>query len=251
MYLNENEVMVNVEDAMVLADKYKKNPYSRQGLSGRIKLHVDDFGNKVLEKDNLIVLRGRTFALEKLFDSPIDPTTSGYKVNMNRTICIFKIGSGGCDVNSAPFQPFTPLYSDENLATPVPFVIEDSQKYADQLKTDNPSIIEAMTDADKHRYYLPSLKSNGSAEYYGKVFEVAPQWVFNKDTNEVYKKIMIKVDANEARGFLVNELGLVIAEYDSATNTYVDDELFSRVTFDTESLTSLTKTLLIEYLIFA
>jgi hypothetical protein len=252
--LNKNEVPLNFEDALQMADKINQ-PASRTGLRGKIKIHevIDDFGNTVLrrEKDNLIVMRGRTYALEQLFNDPIDASISGYKVNMNRTICLFKVGSGGADVESSPFQPFTPLYSDEDLALSVPFVIEDPNKYDTPEKQNNPSIIELMSSAQKAKYALPVSRSNGSTEYYGKVFEVKPQWVFNKETNEVYKKIMLKIDANEVRGYLLNELGLVMAEYDEVNKVYRDSELFSRVTFDSESLTSLTKTLLIEYLVFA
>jgi hypothetical protein len=254
LMLNQDEKLLTFQDAIIMADKIGQ-PASRTGLKGRVRIHeiMDDFGNTVLkqEKDNLIVMRGRTYALEQLFNDPIDPTTSGYKVNMNRTICLFKVGSGGADVNSAPFQPFTPLYSDEDLAIPVPFVTEDANKYADQDKTNNPSIIEVMNAEQEKKYYNPIIRANGTTEYYSKVFEVKPQWVFNKATNEVYKKIMLKVNANEARGYMVNELGLLIGEYDTTNNVYNDTELFSRVTFDTESLTSLTKSLLIEYLIFA
>jgi hypothetical protein len=249
---NKDEVLLNFLDAMKLADKIGQ-PSSRMGLRGRVRIHeiIDEFGNTILkqEKDNLIVLRGRTFALEKLFNDPIDPVSSGYKVNMNRTICLFKIGAGGADIESAPFQPFTPSYNDEDLALPIPFVIEDSNKYSDPEKTNNPSIIDSMSEEHRKIYHLPQIRNNGTSEYYAKVFEVKPQWVFNKTTNEVYKKIMLKINENEARGFMVNELGLLIAERDG--NVYKDAELFSRVTFDTESLTSLTKSLLIEYLIFA
>lgn len=249
MKLDPNEKYLKFEDALTLADKIGQ-PTLRTGIRGKIRIK-DEFGNIVLEKDNLVVLRGRTYALETLFKDPIDPTVSGYKVNMNRSIVLFKIGSGGADIKSTPFQPFTPLYSDEDLAIPVPFVVEDPKKYETPEKENNPSIIESMNDKQKHKYYLPSIRNNGTTEYYGKVFEVKPQWVFNKETNEVYKKIMLKVDSNEARGYLVNELGLVFAEYDAKNNLYKDAELFSRVTFDSESLTSLTKGMIVEYLVFA
>jgi hypothetical protein len=244
------EKILSFTDAINMAETTERST-SYVGLKGRVRLRDGVTGELILEKDNLIVLRGRTYALEQLFNDPIDPTASGYKVNMNRTIGLFKIGSGGADVQSSPFQPFTPLYKDEDMAIPVPFVIQDPDKYATAEKENNPSIIENLSTAQKKKYYLPTVKSNGTTEYFGKVFEVAPQWVFNKTTNEVYKKIMLKIDANEARGYMVNELGLVIAQYDATNNVWKDAELFSRVTFDTESLTSLTKSLLVEYLIFA
>jgi hypothetical protein len=239
---SNNEVPLRFEDVLAMKDN--------KTLRGRVIIR-DDFGNIILEKDNLIVMRGRTFALESLFKDPIDPAVSGYKVNMNRSVCLFKIGGGGADVKSAPFQPFTPSFSDEDLAAPVPFVIQDPGKYDAVEKENNPSIIEVMSTKQKAKYYLPNMKSDGTTEYYGKVFETDPQWVFNKETNEVYKKIMLRINSDEARGYMINELGLVLAEFDSANNLYKDAELFSRITFDTKSLTSLTENLLIEYLVFA
>ncbi|ALN97997.1 hypothetical protein Bp8pS_318 [Bacillus phage vB_BpuM-BpSp] len=243
------EKVINFEDAMNIAEEIDQKQ-SRKGLRGRVNVY-DDLGNLILQKDNLIVMRGRTFALEKLFNSPIDAEESGYKVNMNRTISLFKIGSGGADLASTPFQPFTPVYSDEDLSQPVPFVVQDPKKNEDPEKENNPSIVEALSEEQSKKYYIPNVKEDGTTEFYGKVFESQPQWVFNKETNEVYKKITLKVNIDEARGFYINELGLVIAEYDEENNTFDDSELFSRITFDSESLTSLTKTLLFEYLIFA
>ncbi|WCS68388.1 hypothetical protein Goe21_02790 [Bacillus phage vB_BsuM-Goe21] len=236
-------------DGINIGDKTSQ-PSSGMGLKGKVKV-MDEFGNTILEKDNLIVLRGRTYALERLFGKPIDAEASGYRVNLNRSICLFKVGSGGADIESAPFQPFAPLYSDEDLAKPVPFVVQDPAKHETPEKENNPSIIEELSEEQRKRYYLPEVRSDGTTEYYGKVFEVEPQWVFSKENNEVYQKIMLKINADETRGYLINELGLVFAEYDEANNTYKDTELFSRVTFDSESLTSLTKTVLIEYLIYA
>jgi hypothetical protein len=245
-----SEIKLKFEEALKIADDIRQ-PASRLGMRGRIRLIDPVTGKVILEKDNLIVMRGRTYALESLFKDPIDPAASGYKVNLNRTVGLFKIGSGGADIQSAPFQPFTPLYSDEDMAVPVPFVTLDSGKYDSQEKENNPSIVEQMSENQKRKYYLPTQRQDGTSEYFGKVFEVEPQWVFNKSTNEVYKKIMLKIDANEARGYMINELGLVIAEYDATNNVWKDAELFSRVTFDTQSLTSLTRSLLVEYLIFA
>jgi len=248
--IHQEEKLLSFQDALNMKDKIEG-----VGIRGKIRIFEldDEFGNAVLkqERDNLVVLRGRTYALESLFKDPIDPATSGYRVNLNRTIALFKVGSGGADVASSPFEPFKPLYSDEDLAIPVPFVIENPNKHSAEDTANNPSVIESMSESQKKRYYIPSAKSSGVTEYYGKTFEVAPQWVFNKTTNEVYKKITLRIEANELRGHFINELSLVLGEYDSANNLYKDTEIFSRVTFETEPLTSLTKTLLIEYLIYA
>lgn len=236
-----------IKDNFNINDKINNH---KNYLKGHIILR-DEFNNIILEKDNLIVLRGRTFALEKLFNESISTENSGYISNINRTICLFKIGSGGADVQSTPFEPYVPAYSDIDLANPIPFITLDPNKMSDPDKVDNPSIVESLTEADRSKYFLSVNKDNDIIDYYGKIFEGSPEWVFNKETNEVYKKISLKIDANEARGYIVNELGLVLAEYDSENTNYKDAELFSRVTFDSQSLTSLTKFITIEYFIYA
>jgi len=249
MFLDNNEEEITFKEVIKLKDKgYNSN--KGRGLSGHITIYQDAFDKKILEKDNLIVLRGRAYALELLFKDPI-PSSSGYLNDLTRKICMFKIGSGGADIQSSPFQPFVPLYSDMDLSNPVPFVIEDSTKNDTDDKKNNTSIIEQMTAAQKKKYYGGVSRSDGSTAYYNKVFDNEPLWVVNKDTNEVYKKILININTNEARGYFINELGLTIAAYDETNNIMNNIELFSRVTFNTRPLNTSTSSFIATYLIFA
>lgn len=228
--------------------KLKDTPAMAADLKGHVVVKDLD-GNIILEKDNLIVLRGRTYVLELLFgqDAPAD---SGYIVNRNRTVCMFKIGQGGADINSAPFNPFVPKFSDEDLYQSVPFVIEDPDKENDPNKQSNPSIVSELSEEDKEKYFLPISRPDGSTAYYGKVFEPdGSNLTVNKATGEVYQRLTMRIEPTEARGFMVNELGLIMAE--KKNGDYIDAELFSRVTFDTESLTSLSKGVIIDYYVHA
>lgn len=243
MRLNKNEIMLPINDGANVKDHVKV-------LRGEIKI-FDEWDNCVIEKDNLVVLRGRTFVLESLFNESLDTAVSGYKNNLNRVPCLFKIGCGGADVTSNPADPFVPVYDDEDLTQPVPFVIQDPNKFLDTTKAANPSIIDTMTATDQATYYLPITRSTGETEYYGKIFETSPQWVFNKSTNEVYKKVVLRVEASEARGYDVNELGIVLAEYVSATNSHADAELMTRVTFPTIFLNTPSRYFTVEYNIYA
>ena len=220
-------------------------------MRGKVLMR-DEAGNIILEKDNLIVLRGRTFALEKIFDDTIS-TNSGYKRNLNRRVVLFKIGNGGADVEAAPFDPFVPNFKDEILGNEIPFITVDPGKNADPEKQANPSIVTALTPAEKNIYYdgRPDPGNPNVIHYYAKRFESEPEWYFDKTNNEVYKRIVLRINTKDARNQYINELALCIAEYDSSSNTYKDIELFSRICFDTESLINLSKQILIEYFIYA
>lgn len=237
------------EDKVQMKDDFNKNKV-QIGMKGRVV--VKDFnGNTILEKDNLITLRLRTYILELLFGVK-PPEDSGYINDHSRTIALFKIGQGGADVNGSPFNPLVPKFSDTDLYQAVPFIIEDPDKYNDPNKKANPSIVEQMSLFDKNKYYLPVGRADGSKAFYGKIFEADNnRWRLNKSTGEVYQLLTMRIEPNEARGFMINEIGLVLAKYDKNNNTYSNEELATRITFDTESLTSLSKGLIIEYYVYA
>jgi hypothetical protein len=239
-----------------LRDEFNLTSGSDKGASlGRMRGRVvmkDEDGNIILEKDNLIVLRGRTFALEQLFNDPIVPE-SNYRMNLNRKICLFMMGSGGADVQASPFNPYTPKFSNEALGNREPFIILDPNKLSDPEKANNPSYVEAMNPELSDMYFdgVPDADDPSVVRYYAKKFETEPTWEIDKLNDEVYKKILLRVSPMDLRYKFINELCLCFAEYDAVTNTYKDIELFSRITFDTESLNNLTKQIIVEYYVYA
>jgi hypothetical protein len=220
-------------------------------LRGRVIIR-DEFGNVILEKDNLIVLRGRTFALEKLFNMTIT-SSSGYKMDLNRQVCLFKVGSGGADVASAPFTPYVPKFSDLDLVTPVPFVSVDANKNNVSSEQNNPSYVTSLTTTQARTYYQPVARTSQTSitDYFCKVFDTTPSWFFDNVNNEVYVHCTLRVAASDARNQYVNELGLFFGDYNATANTYSNIEMFSRICFDTESLTNQTKQLVVDYYIYA
>ena len=86
-------------------------------LRGHVNI-VDKFGNTVLDKDNLVVLQGREYILDKLFAGAKDGLVSNVKPE-NRVIMGFAVGRGGTSIESkggtvSP-SPFLPSYSDTSL----------------------------------------------------------------------------------------------------------------------------------------
>ena len=224
---------------------------------GKIKGHVivkdGETGEILTEKDNLVLMRTRVFVFEHLFKvSP--PSSYSCIKNNNRQICLFKIGQGGADVNAAAFNPYTPKFSDKDLSQPVPFITVHPDKDSDATLDSNPSIVTELTNEQKLKYHLPKQNPDGSVSYYGKIFEPESKgWVIDNNTGEVAYSLSLRIEENEARGYIINEIGTILAEPQPNKQnpvTFIADELCSRITFDSESLTSLNKSIEIEYIFY-
>mgnify|MGYP000200465618 CR=1 FL=1 len=250
---NKTIVIAEHDFANFLKDKHavvNSRSAKTGGIAGKVIMR-NEKGEVILEKDNLIVLRGRTFALEKLFETAIVGST--YVQNIDRKIALFKVGTGGTPP-AAPFDPYVPQYTDMDLSAPVPFLIVDPTKISggDPEKISNPSIVVELTPEQQLKYYLPEVDPAfpEQTKMMGKKFETE-EWVYSLATNEVYRKLTLLISEIDCRKQYLNELGLMIAGYDSVNNAYGQVEAFSRICFDTESCTNLTKTITVEYLIYA
>lgn len=219
---------IDIKENINISDK--KN-YS---LRGRINI-FNKFGDLILEKDNLVVQRGRAFILEKLFESSNDSKLTVPYDNGERPIgripCLFTIGTGGAQVTgnssvSSP-SPFLPSYSDIGMTSQVPF-------------------ISSGTGGNVY------FKQEGTNYYAKKIDSVS--WGYSESTNEVFKKLTLNINSNEARGYTINELGLLIGKptYDNNGNmtnvTHID--LMTRVTFTGIPLTG-ADSFVIEYYLYA
>ncbi len=207
-------------------------------------------GKVLLVKNNLIVLRGRTLALEKLFDLDLDGEfPPDYIINRARKICLFKVGTGGT-LPDDPFNPIVVQYGERDLASPAPF------------RTLVPSLGDVFIPDEAERYFGENITSGGPdgdvLDYYLKRINIStefePEWEFDQATNTVAVKMVLKLDDNDTKDMLINELGLFAAEVgvDAGTGvvTFNDPEMVSRITFDTESMSG-NKEILIDYYIFA
>jgi len=154
---------------------------------------VDDVsGEVVLEKDNLVVLRGRTFALEKMFNK--ENEISGFnKTDLaSKKICLWKAGRGGCVIG----EPFNLLSIDPDctaLGEEIPFIaVKDG--------TDRPEgYYGEIPTAIKDNY------NQGYTYYYAKTFEKL-EWVTNTNEygkmDEIALKITLKITEDDFKTVL-------------------------------------------------
>lgn len=250
--MNNNLMTLNINEGFTIKDAIKvANDLEKPYLRGVVTFRDPITGDIIEKKENLILLRSRAYILELLFGLSASNET-GYIKDKARTVCLFKIGQGGADLLSSPLEAIAPKFNNTDLYSKVPFIIEDPNKSIDELKNANPSIFTKLTDEQKHVYYLPEEHPDGSTRYFGKIFEKDTQRLkINTSTNECYVHLTLRVSPTEARGFVCNELGLILARYDEPTNTYLNPELFSHITFSSYALTSLTRGMLIDYQVYA
>jgi len=228
--------------------------FNEKQVRGHVIVKNGETGEVLLEKDNLVLMRTRVFLFEYLFKNYLEPNNNIYKPDDNynddpdRSICLFSIGQGGADVNAAAFNPYTPKFSDRRLSEPVPFVTYNRNKDSDISLSSDPSIISDITEINDH-YYLPTTYPDGTIGYFGKKFENDSKgWVIDTNTGEVAYSLTLRITANEARGCMINEIGTYLGK--EVNGSFEGVELATRITFDTESLTNLSKTLEIEYIFY-
>lgn len=243
--MSENEKTIRLGDSLPARDG-KAPQAAPPGPRGRVVARDGSTGEALFERDNIIVLRGRVFALEKMFEDAVPPGTSqggyAYARNLSRTVCLFCVGSGGAPA-SDPFSPYAPAFSDVAMTTPEPFRVVDPA---------DPAGFPPLTAAEQLVYYSPVTDGAGVTRYYSKRFEeLDPEWVVDTSGNEAYKKLVLRVGELDCRGRTVSELGLQVAAYDAASNEMSDVELLSRLTFPTESLADPAKVIVVEYYVYA
>lgn len=206
-------------------------------IKGKVEI-LDKFGNVLLRKNNLVVQRGRAFILEKLFEDSKDKNHNAIYDRNNHTRpilrrpCLFTIGTGGAQSTgnssvSSP-SPFLPSYSDIAMTAQVPFI--------------------TGSGTGGNTYF----KQEGD-KYYAKKFDNV-EWGYSESTNEVYKKIILTINSNEARGYTINELGLMVGKpsYNASGDmvTVTDLDLMTRVTFTGIPLTG-SDSFTINYYLYA
>jgi hypothetical protein len=244
---------VNINSAVKDTDKM-----CNQSFVGIATMKEKDFVNNITgrtlfkHRHNLIVLRGRTFALEKLFDDPIGSNGGGsYISDLNRKIIGFRVGKAGTPAGD-PFAPIAPSPLDLNLGERVPFRLHDT----DSIGEGDPRTF--IPPEEISNYGDPTIVDPAKTLYYMKHFDNRdPEWVWDDTTNEVYKKIMLSITNNDCRTEVANridELSLITARYNGldihGASIFVNPEIFSRITFPSEFLSG-DKGLEIEYRIYA
>lgn len=228
--------ITRVVDDLNLAEDMKKSYQANlengiPGMGGIVR-GVNPVTGKMILKSNIIVQRGRTFSLEKLFGDVV-PAQYNYTQNIDRTINLFRVGSGGAPA-ADPFNPTPPAATDEDLSIKAPFRIVDPN---------DPSTF--LTASEEGIYFQPEVQPDGRTFYFSKAFDAVPTWIVNKAENRIYRSIQLTIDPKDVRGFGINELGLCISD-----SNHENIELFSR--FTTETIPFFGNTgMVFEYLVYA
>jgi hypothetical protein len=240
-------------DLETMKDSYSltdgNNFSDKKGFKTRVTFKSPT-GEVLAVGENLVVFRGRLFTLEKLFSVQLDTTINNSFIrNHNRYVCLWKVGTGGAPLDD-PFNPLVVQFSDRDMAAPYPY-----RKLI-------PSLGDALTEEETKWYYGKNIVEGPEGDeehYYFKRMNLGtdfiPTWQVDEPNNIVSLMNTLLIDKLDCRGAKINELGLYIAKISPDPNNpqnvvFTDIELFSRITFDTESFKG-NKSVIIEYLIFA
>jgi hypothetical protein len=180
-------------------------------------------------RKNLVVRQGREFSLRKMFNIayPSENTTQ----LGTRYINLFGIGTGGTPV-SDPFTPIVPTPSDIELNSVTPFRVSAT----------------ALSSGDAAKYFDGRVTGSTTA-YYKKTF-TSTAIVLDNTNDDYYCKLTLNIDATDARGTIISELGLYTSV--NTANVFTAPKIATRVTFQSEPLSIETsKGLEIEYYVYA
>ena len=228
-----------IKDGLDLTD----SPTSLEQVHGHVIVRDSDTGEVLIDKENLVLMRTRVWLFEQMFKTDA-PSSLNYTKDNARSIAFFSIGSGGADINANPFAPFVPKFSDIELGQRIPFVTVDPDKANNSESQANPSIVSSLTSAQRNIYYMSVANSDGTTPYYAKRFKDATpaspfgsssKWVVDNYSGKVAFSLSMTIDKSEARGNVVNEIGLWMATYNSSNNTFSNPFLATRICFDTDS----------------
>jgi len=242
--MNLFEKPINFSDNL---NNFKPTSFYR----GHVVVVDDVSGEVVLEKDNLVVLRGRTFALEKMFNK--ENEIEGYnKAGLaSKRICLWKAGCGGC-VTGQHFNVLPVNPDCTSLDGEIPFIA---------VKSGTP----------RPEGYYGEVSRDGYDYYFAKTFE---DMTWHTGTNEnghmdeVALKITLKITDSDfktsmgydengnvtfSRDTFINEIALCIANpVKTDTIDRMDHiELATRLNFESEPYFSNLKSATIYYYIYA
>lgn len=259
-------------DYLNMIDKTDKK--SKTFVKGHVVIK-DDFGNIILEKDNLVLLNTRVFLFEHLFkvgppngysymrkgnnneyEKVIQNTTNPYAYDENRhqkRICMFTVGQGGADVNATPFNPYIPKFNDIALVQPVPFKTFDLSKDFNSDKNSNPSIVNSDIDYELVPRDFIIEDNNSIPIYYKEYYECNRYTDINEisNTKPYYAKLFnIETGDNSSDAFgwntdynetgeLAYNIGLSI-NTDECRGSMINELGLIMTTFNLKKITSST-----------
>lgn len=283
---DDNVQILSFDEAMKLDEemqqaKEKLSPEEVPWFGGMVNIYDKDSGELLVSKrPNIVTLRGRLFALERLYNDVAsqsnttaldgnNPFQAGsYRTNLDREIIFFTVGSGGANSGDW-FNTKAPNFNSTALYNQIAFRRVPEAIYGTGTGTD-------LTTQEREFYFLPR-KIGSEIHFFGKRFnEQKSNFLIDVTNNKVYKKLTLEISNKDCRIIgndedRINELGLIIASKNKGgitvpytlnggrlpipsssnqANLDLDWELYSHLTFKTEAIYG-TKSLLIEYYTYA
>ena len=280
-FIELNDSIQNIHDEK----NFNKIPSSGSFLKGEVEVR-NELGELLFRKHNIILIAGRRFILEKLFNITPDPSlimtlnqiygidevtppTTEAGPRKEKCVCLFGVGRGGSDLTfgsvKKPYAKELELYD----MVPLRYSAYD------------------LSDTVKQKYYFRQEQDDGMIAYYLKKFETDPKIVIkvgnqdyvpdiNDTDNEngsgliereditCYVELSLKIDSNDVREYFkategidmarINEIALFTGfqpEHNTGVWTdYLDIEIFSKLTFNSEPLDVESKEMNITYRIY-
>lgn len=280
--LNDN--MPGMDDVKEIVRGKKSGSF----MTGEVETR-NQFGELLFKKSNIILIGGRRFTLEKLFNitpnpaqritlnslfhvNEAEPPYNGPGPRPSRCVCLFGVGRGGSNLTFGSVK--APTAREYNLYDMVPLRyvpksndltaeerkkyylrVDEGDHYAYYLKTFEvkPRLVMKVGDQE----YVPDLSDNNPVD------EVSGAIIDRQDV-EVYVELQMKLSAEDAREYYkategltmarVNELALFVGyQPDHQADVWTDYlgvEDFSKLTYNNEPLDDETKELNITYRIY-
>ena len=281
-----NDTMMRSHDE--IAYKNPNKPFIRGHVQiGTGGFHTDDkgitqLGEVLFTQDNMVVIGGIQFALEKLLGikgsietgylneqmgigsqtQPSITNTTSYPYGEGTTVCLFGIGTGGAGENMSTIADIK--YNERNIVDMVPIRFTNKPlPTTDAVKYFGTKTIDSNT-----AYYLkkfdkePQIKHLWKDGEEGEDGTVVDSSVFNSSSNMPIQSFaemeltLGKKDCKEWFTYMgeiertrVNSIGLFSGTYDPTTNDYMQIKMFSKLNIPTEIM-SMSKELNILYRIY-
>jgi len=246
---------------------------------------TNELGELLFKKDNLILIGGKKFLLEKLFNitpnsnqqmtlnklfdvNTNEPTLVGVGPRRESSVCLFGVGDGGSGMTFG--DVYTPHGKEYNLYNMLP--MRYVSKTSDLDSVDKFKYYMKVTNDTHYAYYLKRFETDpklvlkvGQMDYVPSINDNNPistvNEVLEREDVESYVELRLKISASDIREFFIendnldrarfNELALYTGyqpEHNSNIWTdYLNVQCFSKLTFNNDPLDSVEKEVNILY----
>lgn len=223
---------------------------SKTGLRGEVEFIVNN--KTIFKKRNIVLLRGRVFILEKLFNficrdiSNYNTALKEFEIKNNMTfknqpedriVAVFSCGIGGCNLLYGSVNK--PTFEELNLKQPIPFLItnpdeeltpEEQKKYVGKKVIYDNETNEALYNTYNYKRFNSVIPKIGGV---------------SGISDEAYVELEIKIEHRDFKSFFemddtpyvkagprINEIMLSFGIWNSSINDLDFIEPFSKLSFN-------------------